>query len=513
MAGTSGSGRYVKGITLGEGTYGVVYKAIDKVTNRTVAIKKIRLGKYKEGVNVTALREIKLLRELKDPNIIELIDVYPHKRNLHLVFEFMESDLEAVIRDRNLVLSPADVKSYLQMTLKGLAQCHKKWVLHRDLKPNNLLISHTGELKLADFGLARILGSPDRKLTSQVFARWYRAPELLFGSRQYGPAVDLWAAGCVFAELILRRPVFPGSSDIDQLTKVFAAFGTPREAQWPDVSCLADYMEYVNFPAPPLSCLFPSASEDALDLLQKMFAFNPNHRISAQQALEHRYFKTEPAPTRPELLPRRPPRKEANEDAPGPSVALSPMAKIFLSPVAKVRRLSYQLAAPHSSGMKEQGSGMREQEASVMREQGSVVREQEASVMREQGSVVREEGSVVMRDEGSVMGEQGSVIREEGSVMKDQGSVIRQQMSVIREQGSVIREEGSVMREEGSVMRDHSMCGLAGETPNATGGANMGSAVSMSIDYAIRCRPTLNSVDRSYLRKRKLEMDAAFSQA
>ncbi|XVF53837.1 hypothetical protein PTKIN_Ptkin05aG0131000 [Pterospermum kingtungense] len=198
--------RYLKREVLGEGTYGVVYKAIDTKTGQTVAIKKIRLGKQKEGVNFTALREIKLLKELKDPNIIELIDAFPHKGNLHLVFEFMETDLEAVIRDRNIFLSPADIKSYIQMTLKGLAFCHKKWVLHRDMKPNNLLIGSTGQLKLADFGLARIFGSPDRKFTHQVFARWYRAPELLFGTKQYGAGVDVWAAACIFAELLLRRP-------------------------------------------------------------------------------------------------------------------------------------------------------------------------------------------------------------------------------------------------------------------------------------------------------------------
>jgi cyclin-dependent kinase 7 len=152
------------------------------------------------------LREIKLLKELKDSNIIELIDAFPYKGNLHLVFEFMETDLEAVIRDRNIVLSPADTKSYIQMMLKGLAFCHKKWVLHRDMKPNNLLIGADGQLKLADFGLARIFGSPERNFTHQVFARWYRAPELLFGTKQYGSAVDIWAAGCIFAELLLRRP-------------------------------------------------------------------------------------------------------------------------------------------------------------------------------------------------------------------------------------------------------------------------------------------------------------------
>ncbi|GKE03100.1 cyclin-dependent kinase D-3-like protein, partial [Tanacetum coccineum] len=255
---------------------------------QVVAIKKIRLGKQKEGVNFTALREIKLLKELKDPNIIELIDCFPHKGNLHLVFEFMETDLEAVIRDRNIVLSPTDIKSYIQMTLKGLAVCHKKWVLHRDMKPNNLLIGPRGQLKLADFGLARIFGSPDRRFTHQVFARWYRAPELLFGAKQYGPGVDVWAAACIFAELLLRRPFLQGASDIDQLGKIFAAFGTPKPSQWPDMIYLPDYVEYQFVPGQTLRTLFPMANDDALDLLSKMFAYDPKARISAQQALEHR---------------------------------------------------------------------------------------------------------------------------------------------------------------------------------------------------------------------------------
>ncbi|KAL1318436.1 hypothetical protein AAHE18_15G206000 [Arachis hypogaea] len=292
--------RYLKREVLGEGTYGVVYKAIDTQTGQTVAIKKIRLGKQKEGVNFTALREIKLLKELKDPNIIELIDAFPHKGNLHLVFEFMETDLEAVIRDRNIFLSPGDIKSYLQMTLKGLAVCHKKWVLHRDMKPNNLLIGSNGQLKLADFGLARIFGSPDRRFTHQVFARWYRAPELLFGTKQYGAGVDVWAAACIFAELLLRRPFLQGSSDIDQLGKIFAAFGTPSPAQWPDM----------------------------------MFTYDPNARISAQQALEHRYFSSAPLPTVPEKLPRPAPKKESKasdvDSQDGPTV---------LSPPRKSRRI------------------------------------------------------------------------------------------------------------------------------------------------------------------------------
>ncbi|KAI3848919.1 hypothetical protein MKW98_014453 [Papaver atlanticum] len=322
--------RYIKGVQLGEGTYGVVNKAIDSKTGQVVAIKKIRLGAQKEGVNFTALREIKLLKELKDPNIIELIDAFPHKDNLHLVFEFMESDLEAVIRDRNIVLSPGDVKSFIQMTLKGLAFCHKKWVLHRDMKPNNLLIGADGQLKLADFGLARLFGSPGRKFTHQVFARWYRAPELLFGTKQYGSAVDVWAAACIFAELLLRRPFLQGSSDIDQLGKIFAAFGTPKTAQWPDMLYLPDYVEYQFVPAPPLRSLFPMASDDCLDLLSKMFTYDPNVRITAEQALEHRYFSSVPAPTKPAQLPR-PPLKgdklsDGNQQKEGPTV-MSPARK------------------------------------------------------------------------------------------------------------------------------------------------------------------------------------------
>ncbi|CAN4127342.1 unnamed protein product [Withania somnifera] len=324
--------RYLKREVLGEGTYGVVYKAIDTKSGQVVAIKKIRLGKQKEGVNFTALREIKLLKELKDPTIIELIDVFPHKGNLHLVFEFMETDLEAVIRDRNIFLSPADIKSYIQMTLKGLTFCHKKWVLHRDMKPNNLLIGPHGQLKLADFGLARIFGSPDRRFTHQVFARWYRAPELLFGAKQYGPGVDVWAAACIFAELLLRRPFLQGNSDIDQLGKIFAAFGTPKPLQWHDMVYLPDYVEYQYVPGQPLKTLFPMATEDCLDLLSKMFTYDPKARISAQQALEHRtstYGTSSASKTSPKRDAANPKMSDFNQHD-GPLV---------LSPPRKSRRV------------------------------------------------------------------------------------------------------------------------------------------------------------------------------
>ncbi|XP_024990226.1 cyclin-dependent kinase D-1 isoform X1 [Cynara cardunculus var. scolymus] len=339
--------RYLKREVLGEGTYGVVYKAIDTKTGQTVAIKKIRLGKQKEGVNFTALREIKLLKELKDPNIIELIDAFPHKGNLHLVFEFMETDLEAVIRDRNIVLSPTDIKSYLQMTLKGLAFCHKKWVLHRDMKPNNLLIGPRGQLKLADFGLARIFGSPDRRFTHQESSIiWF----LLDGIEHLNCYLvqSSMVLGLMFGQqLVYLLSSFSGalfcSSDIDQLGKIFAAFGTPKPSQWPDMIYLPDYVEYQFVPGQPLRTLFPMASDDALDLLSKMFAYDPKARISAQQALEHRYFSSGPPPTEPALLPRPPPKKESVDSKPSDFNPLE--GPTVLSPTRKSRRVM-----PHPEG-------------------------------------------------------------------------------------------------------------------------------------------------------------------
>ncbi|KAG9157700.1 hypothetical protein Leryth_022902 [Lithospermum erythrorhizon] len=342
--------RYIKGAALGTGTYGRVFKAVDTKTGQTVAIKKIHIGKQKDGVNFTALREIKMLKELKHPNIIELIDAFPHKGNLHLVFEFMETDLEAVIRDRNIVLSPADIKSYVQMTLKGLSFCHKKWKMNMTL----FSLSFTG----VQAYVSRLIKGYETKQSSDwiswaaqasrlwfssiiwesrstVFALWYRAPELLFGAKQYGPGVDVWAAACIFAELLLRRPFLPGHSEMDQLGKIFAALGTPKPAQWSDMVYLPDYVEYQYVPGQPLQSLFPMASADALDLLSKMFVYDPKARLSAQQALEHRYFSSGPPPTEPALLPRPPPKKDPensnvstlNLDA-GPTV-LSPPRSTF----------------------------------------------------------------------------------------------------------------------------------------------------------------------------------------
>uniref|UniRef100_A0A8C5DCF2 Cyclin-dependent kinase 7 n=1 Tax=Gouania willdenowi TaxID=441366 RepID=A0A8C5DCF2_GOUWI len=291
--------RYEKLDFLGEGQFATVYKARDRTNDTIVAIKKIKVGhrtEAKDGINRTALREIKLLQELHHPNIIgtHLCDLITAAENLFGV----------IIKDTSLVLTPANIKAYILMTLQGLEYMHHHWVLHRDLKPNNLLLDGSGVLKLADFGLAKSFGSPSRVYTHQVVTRWYRSPELLFGARMYGVGVDMWAVGCILAELLLRIPFMAGDSDLDQLTKIFEALGTPTEETWPGMSNLPDYVCFKQFPGTPLEHIFSAAGDDLLELLEGLFTFNPSTRTTATQALKSSYFSNRPAPTPGPQLPR-----------------------------------------------------------------------------------------------------------------------------------------------------------------------------------------------------------------
>ncbi|KAK7822757.1 cell division control protein 2 like protein a [Quercus suber] len=235
--------QYEKVEKIGEGTYGVVYKARDRVTNETIALKKIRLEQEDEGVPSTAIREISLLKEMQHGNIVRLQDVVHSEKRLYLVFEYLDLDLK-----KHMDSSPEfakdlrQVKMFLYQILRGIAYCHSHRVLHRDLKPQNLLIDRsTNALKLADFGLARAFGIPVRTFTHEVVTLWYRAPEILLGSRHYSTPVDVWSVGCIFAEMVNQRPLFPGDSEIDELFKIFRVLGTPNDDTWPGVTSLPDY--------------------------------------------------------------------------------------------------------------------------------------------------------------------------------------------------------------------------------------------------------------------------------
>ncbi|KAL0483465.1 cyclin-dependent kinase CDK7 [Acrasis kona] len=295
--------RYTRSHQIGEGTFGVVYKGLDTKTGQTVAVKKIKMGKLENGISFSAVREIKVLQELKHPNIIDLVDVFLYKSNVYLVYEYMDTDLYEVIRDQSLLLSTADVKGYMKYILEGVEACHHNWVLHRDLKPSNVLVSRNNDVKLADFGLAKVFGSPDKRYSPQCITLWYKPPELLYGANLYGPTVDMWSIGCIFAELMLRRPFLPGNNDLDQLGKIFQGLGTPTDSDWPDMRSLPNFIEFDEVPKPNLKQVFTAATPDAIDLISKMFTFDPNKRITAKEALSHPYFSNQPKPTAPHDLP------------------------------------------------------------------------------------------------------------------------------------------------------------------------------------------------------------------
>lgn len=278
---------------IGEGTYGVVYKARDLNNGQYLALKQIRLEQEEEGVPSTAIREISLLKDLHHPNVVGLLDVVHEEKKLHLIFEFLDLDLKKHM-DSNpeIYKDPMIVKKYLYQMISGIAYCHSRRILHRDLKPQNLLIERaTNTLKLADFGLARAFSVPIRQFTHEVITLWYRAPEILLGSKEYSTAVDVWSMGCIFAEMANQRPLFPGDSEIDELFKIFQVLGTPTEETFPGVTRLPDFNElFPKWRRQDLAEKVPALSPAGVDLLSQMLEYSPMRRISAKQALMHEYF-------------------------------------------------------------------------------------------------------------------------------------------------------------------------------------------------------------------------------
>jgi len=184
------------------------------------------------------------------------------------------------------------IKSYMWQLLQGISHCHSHRVLHRDLKPQNLLIDSEGNIKLGDFGLARSIGIPIRTYTHEVITLWYRSPEILLGSNFYGPSVDVWSIGCIFAETATKRALFPGDSEIDQLFRIFRTLGTPDDTVWPGIEHFSDYKStFPQWTKQDLSKLLPNMETEAIDLLTKLLTYDPTRRLSARKALSHRYFK------------------------------------------------------------------------------------------------------------------------------------------------------------------------------------------------------------------------------
>jgi serine/threonine protein kinase len=231
------------------------------------------------------------MKELKHENIVGLHDVIHTENKLMLVFEYMDKDLKKYMDTYGSPLPHDQIKSFMFQLLNGVAFCHERHVLHRDLKPQNLLINRKGELKLADFGLARAFGIPVNTFSNEVVTLWYRAPDVLLGSRSYDTSIDIWSAGCIMAEMFTGRPLFPGQQNEDQLVRIFRLMGTPSEATWPGVSQLSEWKpDFAIFPAVGLNSVLPQIDPQGMDLLNQMLRLRPEERATAHNLLLHPWF-------------------------------------------------------------------------------------------------------------------------------------------------------------------------------------------------------------------------------
>ena len=330
-----------------EGTYGVVYRAKDKRTNEIVALKRLKMEKEKEGFPITSLREINTLLKGQHPNIVTVreIVVGSNMDKIFIVMDYVEHDLKSLMetmKAKKQSFFPGEIKCLTQQLLRAVGHLHDNWILHRDLKTSNLLLSHKGILKVGDFGLAREYGSPLKKYTSLVVTLWYRAPELLLCSPEYSTPIDIWSVGCIFAEFLQMAPLFPGKSEVDELNRIFKVnylnistkcrqvlcnlfdfylfqeLGTPNEKIWPGYNqlpavknMLSQNSQFADYPVSSLRKHFADkTSESGIDFLQGLLTYDPKQRLTADTALKHQYFKELPVPIDPSMFPTWPAKSE-----------------------------------------------------------------------------------------------------------------------------------------------------------------------------------------------------------
>jgi len=284
--------KYKRTKKLGEGTYGIVYKAENVYTGEEVALKAIRLESEEEGVPCTAIREISLLKELDHPNVVRLIEIIHDVDKLTLVFEFCDQDLKQHLDAHFGIIDPTKIKWFMYQLIKGVEYCHKRRVFHRDLKPQNLLISKKDNtLKLADFGLARAFTVPVRNYSPEVVTLWYRAPEVLMGYKNYSTPIDMWSIGCIFAEMKNGKPLFTGKTSDQQLMSIFKGLGTPTPDDYPKIVELPQYRDdFTKFAGKDLTQLVPDLETEGYDLLRKLLQYDPSKRPTATEAINHPYI-------------------------------------------------------------------------------------------------------------------------------------------------------------------------------------------------------------------------------
>ncbi|RFU81463.1 serine threonine kinase [Trichoderma arundinaceum] len=326
-----------------EGTYGWVARATELATGRVVALKRLKLeAGDPNGLPVTGLREIQILKNCRHRNVVHMEEVVVGNdlskpdNPIFLVLEFVEHDLKSILEDMPEPFLSSEVKRLLLQLTAGVEYLHSNYILHRDLKTSNLLLNNRGLLKIADFGMARYVGDPPPKLTQLVVTLWYRAPELLLGTRSYGAAVDMWSVGCIFGELITREPLLQGANEVGQISKIFELCGVPSDDTWPSFRRLPNARSLRLPKQNPLAtgsvirARFPSLTAAGASLLNSLLALDPDKRPTAKEMLEHEYFRQDPKPKPESLFPTFPSkagqerRRRHEPDAPvrGQAVAL-----------------------------------------------------------------------------------------------------------------------------------------------------------------------------------------------
>ncbi|KGB76674.1 CMGC/CDK/CDK5 protein kinase [Cryptococcus deuterogattii 99/473] len=366
---------YVQLEKLGEGTYATVYKGRSRTTSEIVALKEIHLD-AEEGTPSTAIREISLMKELKHVNIVRLYDVVHTESKLILIFEYCEQDLKRYMDihgDRG-ALDLNTVKSFTHQLLQGIAFCHDHRVLHRDLKPQNLLINKRGELKIGDFGLARAFGVPVNTFSNEVVTLWYRAPDVLLGSRTYSTSIDIWSVGCIFAEMITGYPLFRGRDNADQLVQIMKIVGTPSDAtiaqiklNSPEIQIKSPLAKHAK---QPFQAIIPRAPRDAISLLEHLLQFEPTRRYDAHQAMTHPYFTSGPI---------APPTLHDNNPA------VPSASSLALPPRVAARASQASAAVQAQQAAQAQAQAQAAQNAQMMAQQQQQQQQQYEMMMGQQG--------------------------------------------------------------------------------------------------------------------------------
>ncbi|KAL7668898.1 hypothetical protein ACOME3_009580 [Neoechinorhynchus agilis] len=302
-----------------EGTYGVVYRARDKKSGKIVALKMLKMEREREGFPVTSLREINTLMKAQHENVVTVTEIVvgSNMDKIYIVMDY--HDLRSLMNySMKRAFGMAEVKTLLRQLLEGVRHLHDNWIIHRDLKTSNLLLSHKGILKIGDFGLAREYGSPLQEYTPIVVTLWYRSPELLLGARKYSTAVDMWSVGCIFGELLLSKPLFPGKSEIDQVNLIFKDLGTPSERIWPGFNKLpvVKKFQFAEYKYNTLRSRLPRKLSDAgFSLINRLLTYDPIRRMDATKALSHEFFTESPLPLDPSVFPSWPARSELLRNA------------------------------------------------------------------------------------------------------------------------------------------------------------------------------------------------------